>query len=55
MTLNGLEMQNEMFTVHEDLLLKNRLSDSKKILSKTNLGEFNITGNSLQHILLRST
>lgn len=44
----GLEMQNSTLTIHNDLLLlTDRLSDSEKILSKTNLGKFNILGNSL--------
>lgn len=41
-------MQNSTLTIQDDLLLlTDRLTDSEKILSKTNLGEFNILGNSL--------
>jgi len=40
-------MQNSILTIDDDLLLTDRLSDSEKILSKTNLGEFNIASNSI--------
>lgn len=41
-------MQNSTLTILDDLLLlTDRLSDSEEILSKTNLGELKITGNSL--------
>lgn len=41
-------MQNSTLTILDDLLLlTDKLSDSEEILSKTNLGKFNITGNGL--------
>jgi len=43
--LNYLEMQNSILTVQDDLLLMDRLLDSEKVLSKTNLGKYNIIVN----------
>ena len=42
-----LEMQNSILTIPDDLLLTERLTDSEKILSTFNLGEFHILVNSL--------